>query len=275
MKSDIGSTLRELRQASGKEAKVVARSAAMSQSKLSRIETGKLAPTALDVDRILTALGVSAEIRAKLTDLARREATEATAWRLYRRSGLHHHQDAIRSMEHDTRLQRVFQISCVPGLCQTPEYIRGLLRQRELTEEAISRMVSARARRQEVLYDTEKSFRYLITESVLRWRLLPPLAMAVQLDRLITLSRLPNVRVGILPLAADMTEAPTSSFVVYDSRMVIVEIPHAEITTSEPRDVELYLEKFQRFEELAVSGSAMRELAADIRDSFLRGRENS
>ncbi|MFJ2808277.1 helix-turn-helix domain-containing protein [Kitasatospora sp. NPDC087271] len=275
MKGSIGSTLRELRKASGKEAKAVARSAAMSASKLSRIETGKIAPTAMDVDRILTAIGVSDEVRAGLVETARREATEATAWRLYRRSGFHLHQDAIRAVEAETVVQRIFQPSCIPGLCQTPEYVRAILSTKGLTEEVLSRTIGARIQRQAVLFESAKSFRYLITESVLRWRLISPPEMAVQLDRLIALSRLPNVWIGVVPLSAHMTEAPSSSFAIYDNRMVIVEIPHAEITTSEPKDVELYLERFGRFELKALAGDAMRHLAGTVRDEFLRDQESA
>ncbi|MGH3737506.1 MAG: helix-turn-helix domain-containing protein [Micromonosporaceae bacterium] len=87
MTKDIGKVLRELREASGMEAKAVARSAVVSASKLSRIETGKATPAAMDVERILTAIGVSEEIRAELSEVARKAATEAVAWRLYRRMG--------------------------------------------------------------------------------------------------------------------------------------------------------------------------------------------
>lgn len=272
MKGDIGRTLRELRETSGKEAKAVARSAVMSTSKLSRIETGKTAATVMDVERILTALGVSEEIRANLTEVARQEATETTAWRLFRRSGFHHHQDDIKAIEAETTVLRVFQPSCMPGLCQTPEYVRAILATMDLTEEVLSRTVGARLQRQAVLFDNSKSFRFLITESVIRWRLVSAPEMAVQLDRLIALSRLPNVWVGVVPLSAAMPEVPTSSFVVFDSRLVSVEIPHAEITTSEPRDVEVYLAKFERFEAVALSGDAMREMVSAIRDDFLRER---
>ena len=273
MKGDIGSTLRELRQASGKEAKAVARSAAMSPSKLSRIETGKVQPTVMDVERVLTALGVSEEVRCRLAEVARKEATEATAWRLYRRTGFHLHQDAIRAMESETTVLRLFQPSCVPGLCQTPEYIRGILGRKGLTEDMLSRTIGARLQRQAVLFDSTKSFRCLIMESVLRWRLISPPEMAVQLDRIITLSRLPNVWMGVVPLSAPMAEVPTSSFVIFDSRMVIVEIPHAEITTREPKDVELYRGKFDRFERTALVGDDMRNMVGDIRDRYLQERE--
>ncbi|WP_411121412.1 helix-turn-helix domain-containing protein [Streptomyces sp. x-19] len=112
----VGRALRELREASGKQAKVVARSAAMSPSKLSKIEHEALAPSVMDVERVLTALEVSEEVKAGLTEAARKAATEATAWRLYRRTGLHKHQEEIRAIEAQTDLMRLFQPACIPGL---------------------------------------------------------------------------------------------------------------------------------------------------------------
>ncbi|MER6361972.1 helix-turn-helix transcriptional regulator [Kitasatospora sp. NPDC001527] len=275
MRSDIGSTLRELRQAAGKEAKAVARSAAMSPSKLSRIETGKAKPTTIDVDRILTAIGVPDAVRSDLVEIARREATEVVAWRFLRRTGLHHHQDSIRAVEAETAIQRVFQPSCVPGLCQTPEYVRAVLSPKGLTPDVLSRTIAARLERQAVLFDPEKRFHYLITESVLRWLIVSPVEMALQIDRIVTLSRLPNVRIGIVPLSARMTEVSSSSFIVYDNRLVIVEIPHAEVSTTDPKDLDLYLARFGRFEQLSLEGEPMREMLATIRDEFLRQRETS
>ncbi len=117
---DIGQALRELREASGKQAKVVARGAAMSPSKLSKIENGALAPSVIDAERILTALDVSGEMKARLVEIARQVATEATAWRIYRRSGLHKHQEEIRAIEASTTLLRLFQRLAFPGYSRPP-----------------------------------------------------------------------------------------------------------------------------------------------------------
>ncbi|MFI9186237.1 helix-turn-helix domain-containing protein [Streptomyces goshikiensis] len=271
--TDLGRALRELRKASGKEAKAVARSAAMSPSKLSKIENGHLAPSVIDVERILSALGVPAEVKAQLTEAARVVATEATAWRIYRRTGLHKHQEEIRAIEAQTSLLRVFQSSCIPGLLQSPEYVRAVQRNSDLTEDALEKMIGARMRRQEVLYDRQRAFRFLITESVLRWALIRPPMMAAQLDKLVTMSRMPNIDIGVVPQAAPKNDLPTCSFVMFDTRLVIVEIPHAEITTSEPRDVEHYLRKFEGFEDLALTGDAMRSMVEGIRDEFLQEQE--
>ncbi|MFE6778296.1 helix-turn-helix domain-containing protein [Streptomyces sp. NPDC057702] len=269
----IGRALRDLREASGKQAKTVARSAVMSPSKLSKIENEVLAPSLMDVERILTALEVSDEVKARLAEVARKAATEATAWRIYRRAGLHKHQGEIRAIEAQTSLVRLFQPACVPGLLQTPEYARAVLGRHGYTPGTLEKMMGARLLRQEVLYDADRTFRFVVTESVLRWRLVPPPMLAAQLDRLVSVSRMPNFSFGVVPLAAPMTDLPSSSFVVFDTSLVIVEIPHAEVTTTESADVELYARKFDSFENAAVVGAEMRALVSGIRDEFLRERE--
>jgi transcriptional regulator with XRE-family HTH domain len=269
--TSLGAALRELREASGEQAQTVARGALMSPSKLSKIERGKLPPSVNDVERILSVLEVPDEVRKGLIQEARRVATEATAWRIYRRTGLHKHQDEIRAIEAQTTLMRLFQPSAVPGLLQTPEYVRSILRNRRLSDEELERTLGARLRRQEVLYDSAKTFHLVITESVLRWRLVPASMMATQLDRIVSASRMPNVEVGILPLSAGIDILPTSSFVLFDSRLVTVEIPHAEVTTRDSRDIEIYAERFERFRAAALIEQRMMSLVESIRDSYLAG----
>ncbi|NDZ61339.1 helix-turn-helix domain-containing protein [Streptomyces anulatus] len=274
-RSELGIALRILRNASGKEAKTVARSAVMSPSKLSRIETGKISPSAEDVDRIMTAIGVSEDVKAEYMDAARAAATEATAWRLIQRAGLHKAQRHLRDMEARMNLLRLFQSALVPGLLQTPEYIKAILtRYKDLTEETVSRTASVRIERQEVLYDETKMLQFTITEPVLRWLIVPPALMVVQLDRLASISRLPNVDIRIVPLGGRKHDIPNHSFVIRDDRSVTVETVHAEIVVTDPQDVAQYVEKFEGFSSSALSGDDMRSLLAEIRDEFLQERES-
>jgi transcriptional regulator with XRE-family HTH domain len=245
----------------------------MSKSKLSRIENDRISPSVVDVERVLTALGISEEVKAEFMEAARVAATEATAWRLYRRLGFHKHQVDIQAIEAKTNLMRLFQVSVIPGLLQTPEYARAVLSNKELTEEVLNHTVGARLQRQQVLYESNRQFRFLITESVLRWRLVPDVMLATQLDRLISLSRLPNIHIGIVPLGPAMPEPPTSSFVLFDARLAIVEIPHCEVTTTEPKDIELYQAKFERLSKVALCDDAMHSHVACLRDEMLQGRE--
>ncbi|MFJ5884456.1 helix-turn-helix domain-containing protein [Kitasatospora cineracea] len=272
-RSELGPALRVLREASGKEAKTVARGAVMSASKLSKIENGRAAVSVADVDRILTAIGVSEEVKAEYLAAARAEATEATAWRLYRRLGYHRKQRQIKAMDSTTTLLRVFQTSLVPGLLQTPEFARAVFARRDLEEEQLSRAVSGRLDRQVVLHDPARTLQFVILESVLRWGLVPAAVMAEQLDRIVSVSRLPGVDVRVMPLAGFRADVPGHSFVVRDDRLVTVETVHAELVVTDPRDVELYVRKFERFSSAALSGDDMRSVVEGIRDEFLRERE--
>lgn len=272
-RTEIGAALRELRVASGKEAKAVSRGALMSPSKLSKIETGKAPASVADVERLLTTIGVSEEIKAKYMAAVRDQATEATAWRLYRRLGFHRKQQQIRALEQSMGALKLFQPSLIPGLLQTPEYVRAVLSRKDLGDDALVRAIAARLDRQEVLYDATKILRFIITESVIRWRLLPAAMMAGQLDRLISVSRLPNVEIRIVPLDMRQADVPAHSFVIRDDRVVTVETVHAELVVTDPRDVALYLQKFDGFERAALSGDEMRTMVGAVRDDFLREQE--
>ncbi|MBD0840910.1 helix-turn-helix domain-containing protein [Streptomyces sp. TRM68416] len=272
-RAQLGAALRALRQASGKEAKAVARGALMSPSKLSKIENAKLAPSATDVERILIAIGVSEEIKAEYTDAARTAGTETTEWRLLKRVGVHKGQQEVKALEAQMSVLRMFQPALVPGLLQTPEYIRAVLQRHSLSEDTLNRTVSGRLERQAILYDSTKSLRFIITEPVLRWRLVPPSMMAAQLDRIVSMSRLSHIDIRVIPLSVQQHDVANHSFAIRDNRMVTVETVHAEVLVTDPRDVEIYVEKFHGFERVALSGDGMRGLVEGIRDDFLREQE--
>ncbi|WP_314612181.1 helix-turn-helix domain-containing protein [Streptomyces stackebrandtii] len=274
-RGQLGTALRALRQASGKEAKTVARSAVMSTSKLSKIETGKAAPSPVDVERILTAIGVSEEVKAEYLEVARAAATEATAWRLIRRMGVHRAQEQTRSLEAQMSALRLFQPALVPGLLQTPEYIRAILSRHDLGDDVLTGTISARIDRQRVLYDPSKELHFVITEPVLRWRIVSAARMAEQIDRLVSLSRLPHIDIRVVPLSAAQRDIANHAFVIRDDRTVTVETVHAEIVVTDPRDVAMYVQKFERFASSALAGEDMRLLLEHIRDEFLREQETA
>src|SRR5689334_17550712 len=57
-RKSLAEALRELRKAAGLSGERLAVRCAMSQAKISRIETGKILPSVVDVERILRALGI-------------------------------------------------------------------------------------------------------------------------------------------------------------------------------------------------------------------------
>ncbi|MFI1205103.1 helix-turn-helix domain-containing protein [Streptomyces sp. NPDC020883] len=270
----IGRALRTLRIASGLTGSTVARRASMSAGKLSKIENGRTLPTIQDVDLVLSALGISEAVKDEFLATVRIEVTEATAWRLLRRLGPWKHQHTIKAIEAATASLRLFQGQLVPGLLQTAEYASAVFGlPPALPEETRARTVAARLERQAALYEGGRSFHFLICEHALRWLICAPAVMALQLDRLVSLSRLANVRIGIVPQAGRMPDFPMNCFSLHDDRLVIIETFHAEYTTRDPKDVEIYTATFNRFTEVAFYGDTMRDLAEGIRDELLREQE--
>lgn len=168
---------------------------------------------------------------------------------------------------------RLFQPALVPGLLQTPEYIRAVLQRHDLSEESLTRTLGGRLERQAVLYDNTKTLQFIVTEPVLRWRIVSAQMMASQLDRIVSVSRLPHVDIRVVPLRARQRDIANHAFVIRDDRMVTVETIHAEVVVTDPRDVALYVQKYKGFEQVALSGDGMRSMVEGIRDGFLQEQE--
>jgi transcriptional regulator with XRE-family HTH domain len=123
----LAGALRDLRQAAGLSGERLARRCHMSQSKVSRIETGRLLPTVVDVDRILKSLGADEATRTGLLDLARLANTEYHDIRASVRRGLHHRQRELAALEAGAKEIRHFLPALITGLLQTPEYMRAAM----------------------------------------------------------------------------------------------------------------------------------------------------
>lgn len=153
----------------------------------------------------------------------------------------------------------------MPGLFQTAEYARRMFilnaefQQSPLDTEAA---VRARMRRQHTLYEPGRSFRFIVSEGVLRMLLCPPDVMAAQLDRLMDLSRLDTVSIGIIPINAPMRRTPAHGFWIYDDRLVIVETINAEMWLDDADDIALYVKAWDWLNDSAVYGHQAHRLIA-------------
>ncbi|MFF4155353.1 helix-turn-helix domain-containing protein [Streptomyces sp. NPDC001678] len=259
-RSDLAESLRDQRRRAGRTQTWLARRCAMSQTKISNIESGKLTPTIVDVELILEALGVAGPLAAQVLILARTANTEWQDNWSSRRRGLDKKQNELARLESITTEFRFFLLSMITGLLATPEYVRASIADVPGDQ---SKTVAKKLERQSVLYDSSKFFTFLLTEQAARWPLLPPMAMAMQLDRLASVSRIPNVRLGIIPLSGCIPETPLSTFTVYDRRLATVETGTGALILRDHRDVTAYRADFDRYEEYALFGEAAREKLAE------------
>jgi hypothetical protein len=246
----------------------------MSQSKVSRIETGKVLPSLADVERILRALDVDRKTADQLLHLTRIANTEFRDIRASVRRGLHHLQGEIRSLETGASRVRFFLPSMITGLLQTPEYMRAAMSTPIMPRSGdVSRAMVIKLERQAVLHDPSKDFHFLITESALRWKLCPASVMALQVDRLASLSRLPTVSLGILPLAAHIADGPLNGFTLYDDRLVTVETFTGDIVLRDPKDIGYYADLFDFFADHAWHGDRARAFLAEVAHDFMQERD--
>ena len=239
----------------------------MSQSKISKIETGRVVPSLVDVELILRALEAPSDLTAHVTALARIANTEWQDARSLRRKGLEKRQVELASLEKTTTEFRYFLPTMVTGLLATPEYITASL---ALIPGQHSKAIAKKIERQAILYDATKRFTFVLTEQACLWPLLSPPAMAMQLDRLASVSHLPSVRLGVIPLIGRLPWAPLNVFTVYDSAMATVEVSTGALVFKDSRDIQEYLDEFQVFEDYALWGDAARaklmEWATHFRD---------
>ncbi|MFJ1592153.1 helix-turn-helix domain-containing protein [Kitasatospora albolonga] len=269
-RSDLAEALRSLRRRAGKTQTWLARRCNMSQTKVSNIESGKLTPAIFDVELILEKLGTDDPTASQILELVRTANTEWQDNRSSLRRGLDKKQNELTRLEAVTTEFRFFLLSAITGLLATPEYVRASIADVPGDQ---SKTIAKKLERQSVLYDSSKSFTFLLTEQAIRWPLLPPLAMAMQLDRLASVSRIPSVRLGVIPSAGHIPEMPLNTFTVYDRRLATVETGTGALILRDHRDVNAYRKDFERYESYATFGDECRELLNGWSALFTRQRK--
>ena len=115
-KEELATSLRDARRAAGLTGERLSARCGISQSKISKIETGKVLATASDVERILTALGTGQERANQLLALARLANTEFQGVRASLRRGLHQKQRELSALEAETQHTRFFLPLMITGL---------------------------------------------------------------------------------------------------------------------------------------------------------------
>ena len=269
----LGAELRQLRAAANLSGEQLANRLGWVQPKVSRIETGKQTPSVGDVQGWVQAVGASPGTAERLLAQLRDVQAEYTTWRRLLRAGAMPHQEEILDLEVRARSIRVFESALVPGLLQTPNYARQMLGlaggPTDFGAQDVEAMVATRMRRQQVIYEPNRSIRLIVTEAALRNRLCSLDAHLGQLDRIITVVGLPTIEVSVIPLDAELATVPQHGFNIYDRELVAVETITAELILRSPDEIELYERIFDALSGSAQHGDAavaiVRRIMADLR----------
>lgn len=199
----VSTELRTWRIKRGLSCKEVAQALGWSESKVSRMETGERGLYEDDVSAILGFLRVPAEIRQELMNLVRsgvernwHEIGDVPISKLVR--------DLIR-FENEATAIYSFELMLIPGLLQTAEYARELMRALpgSRSDQVIESMVAARMDRQRLLDRANPpQLNMIIEEMVLHRRMGDSMVMYGQLQHLLAASARRHVSIRILPFNA-------------------------------------------------------------------------
>jgi transcriptional regulator with XRE-family HTH domain len=272
-KRRLVSELRRLREAADLTIEDVAGRLECSASKISRIETGRVGVTPRDVRDMLSAYGADRSTLDELVQLAR-DARRRAWWDEFGDVA----PGRYVGFEADAEEVRTYQGLMVPGLLQSEDYTRALIRAvlPDAAPAEVDRRVELRKARQALLADGDPlRLHAVVDEAALRRLVGGPQVMAEQLRRLNEVGEQPNITLQVASFEAGGHAAMDGPFVILsfpeqsDPAVVYIESPKGDVYWEEPSDVARYSDLFARLsaESLdpaassALIGRVARELA--------------
>lgn len=264
----FGKRLRELRRRAGVSGRELAAHLGAHESRISKIEYGKLRPSDTDIQAYCRLSGSRDQLEDLLATLHHIDSAYIE-WRQALSSGLKNRQQQTLKLESRAEFIRNWEPMIVSGLLQTADYATAMMRNvvsfYEIPDD-VDGAVAKRMERQQVLYQPGKRFHVLMAEQSLYTTIGNDQVMLGQLDRLYSVIGMPRVTVGIVPRQYNGIVI-VENFFMYDNRMVKVEGHTASISVTQPREIAQYGRAFDSLAGQSVTGEAARVLVRQAIDS--------
>ncbi len=254
----LGSQLRRLRESRGITREKAGYSIRASESKISRMELGRVSFKTRDVEDLLTLYGIADEAERKSLLSLAKEANVAGWW--------HSYSDVLPSwfptyvgLEGAAALIRSYEVQFVHGLLQTEAYAHAVVSRgmRGASAADIERRVALRLERQKYLVSrSAPEFHIVLDEAALRRPYGDRGVMRGQLQHLIDISERPNVRLQVMPFSFGGHAGESGSFTM----LSFPESDLSDVVYLEQLTSALYLDKR---EDVAQYEKAMKELQQD------------
>jgi transcriptional regulator with XRE-family HTH domain len=237
----LGSQLRRLREAKGLSREEAGYTIRASESKMSRLELGRVGFKERDVADLLILYGVTdADERDALLSLAR-QANQPGWWHKYS-DVLPSWFQAYVGLEEAAARIRTYEVQFVPGLLQTEDYARAVmvLGQPSVSASEIQRRVGLRMDRQKLLTRPNPPRLWaVVDEAALRRPIGSPEVMRAQLKHLTAMTKLPNITIQVMPFRFGGHAAEGLAFVIL--RFAEADLP--DVVYVEQLTSALYLDK--------------------------------
>ncbi|MET7639666.1 helix-turn-helix transcriptional regulator [Streptomyces sp. NPDC005438] len=275
----LGSQLRRLRESRGVTREAAGYSIRASESKISRMELGRVSFKARDVADLLTLYGVNDESeREPLLRLAK-ESSVAGWWHSYSDVLPGWFQTYV-GLEGAASGISAYEVQFVHGLLQTEDYARAVIshgHRTDLPRDEVDRRVALRLQRQRVL-NTEgpgsESGTHLVCvleEGALRRPFGGPRVMRDQLEHLIQVSEHPRITLQLAPFDLGGHSAESGPFTVLRfpepdlSDVVYLEQLTSALYLDKADEVDQYQRALDRLREHSLSAASTRDLLRELK----------
>jgi transcriptional regulator with XRE-family HTH domain len=256
--------LRRLRETAGLTCEQVAEHLECSASKISRVETGRVSVSPRDVRDMLDLYDVPGEQRESLVQLAR-DSRQKGWWHAYNDTMLPQFATYL-GLESAASEIRIYEVNLIPGLLQTEDYARAVIRAGMMNSpsEDVERSVALRmARQPAVTRDDPPKVWAVMDEAALRRRVGGAGLMRMQLEHLLAQAQLPNVAVQVIPFAGGAHPAMGRPFVI----LVFPDRIDTDVVYLEDLTSALYLEDVAEVDRYNVFFNHLRATALSFDDS--------
>jgi hypothetical protein len=229
----LGSQLRRMREDAGITRQEAGYSIRGSESKISRLELGRVGFKERDVSDLLTMYGMTdADARKQFLDMVK-ESNEPGWWRRYSDLMPSWFNDLVGLEEAAARIQ-IWEPLYVTGLLQIEPYARAIAShgRPDMVNEQVDRRVALRMRRQKMLSRPDAPRLWMVLdESVLHRPIGGREVLKAQIDYLLDMIRQPNISVQILPYDRSGYSADSAFSLLRFAEEELPNIAYAEYPT--------------------------------------------
>ncbi len=265
--------LRKAREAADLTQEQVAKEMDWSTAKVIRIEAGRTGISTNDLRALLALYGVTDQQRVtELVELAR--GSRQRGWWSAYKGVLRSQYTTYISFEAEAAMLRNFEPLMVPGLLQTEEYARAVVREaalRELRPDEVDARVTVRMARQQVLSrDDPPRLCAIVGEAALRQLVGGPEVMRRQLQRLVEAGEQPKVTIQVLPFSVGAHAGMHGPFMILefaehtDDDVVYLENAVGGLYLEEQAEVKRYRLVFEHLRGMALSPDDSAALIAKV-----------
>jgi len=251
------------------------RAVGWSESKISRIETGRVGVRQPDLERLLDLYEVSDETRTALLAL-RRQATHRGWWHSYADALPAYFEDYV-GLEDGAKSLFTYQNQLVHGLMQTQEYAAAVIRaaQPAASADELERQLATRTTRQALLTAPNPLQVWaVLDEAVLRRQVGGIAVMRAQLHRIEEIAALASVTLQVLPFDTGAHASMGTSFELLqfpeagDTAIVYIEDQTTSQYLETAADIERYTLVFDHLRASALAPERSAEFIGQVASSM-------